>query len=223
LAPIPRRYNVRMAFYLRQIKLRRWFPPNDRFAACVARMTVLREDFAIEMKGIYRDSIPVLDGNTSQYRMVYFWRNMLRTLSEIRGVVIMLNGVDEFREALQKESSERRNQFLDMYKRFEATHDLLKGLRDDIGGHVQHTKIEKALNGMDPGQFGYLEVGEILDKTHYRFAGELLLETQLTGRTDEERVKRIEHQFRETATLLPVFAMMELIFSIYVVSCRLDE
>jgi hypothetical protein len=186
-------------------------------------MVVLREDFAIEMMGIYHEKIEALDGNTAHYRMVYFWRNMLRTLSEIRGTVIMLNGVDEFRDALQKESAERKKQFLDMYKRFEQTHELLKNLRDDIGGHVRHTKIEEALNGMDPARWGYMEIGETLNKTHYRFAGELLLETQLTGRTDEERIKRIEYQLRETATLLPVFAMMELVFSVYVTSRKLAE
>ena len=75
---------------VRQIKLRRWFPPEDLFAAYVARMTILREDFAIEMMGIYEEQIAPLDGNTEGYRMVYFWRNMLRTLSELRGVVVML-------------------------------------------------------------------------------------------------------------------------------------
>jgi hypothetical protein len=71
---------------VRQIKLRRWFPPEDLFAAYVARMTILREDFATEMMGIYEEQIAPLDGNTEGYRMVYFWRNMLRAV--VRQIVV---------------------------------------------------------------------------------------------------------------------------------------
>jgi hypothetical protein len=39
--------------FIRNINLRRWFPPDNDFAASVARMSILREDFAIEMMGVY--------------------------------------------------------------------------------------------------------------------------------------------------------------------------
>lgn len=208
---------------VRQIKLRRWFPPEDLFAAYVARMTILREDFAIEMMGIYEEQIAPLDGNTEGYRMVYFWRNMLRTLSELRGVVVMLNALPEFQAAMGRQSPERRQQFPDMFKKFERIYKLLKNLRDDIGGHVRHTKIEAALNGMEADRWGFLELGETLNKTHYRFAGELLLETQLTGLAEEKRMRKIKRQIREIAKLLPVFALMELVFATYVEHRKLDE
>jgi hypothetical protein len=122
---------------IRQIMLRRWFPPNDELAACVARMTILREDFAIEMMGLYEEQITPLDGNAEGYRKVYFWRNMLRTLSEIKSVVFKLNSLPEFRSALETQVQERKQQFQNLYRQFERTNDLLKSLRNDIGGHVR--------------------------------------------------------------------------------------
>lgn len=65
--------------YLRQIKLRRWFPPNDRFAATVARLCILREDFALEMWGLYAAHIKRLDGHSAIWRQLYFWRNLVKT------------------------------------------------------------------------------------------------------------------------------------------------
>ena len=72
-------------------------------------------------------------------------------------------------------------------------------------------------------KFGILEVGEILGKTHYRFAGEIILEMQLVGLDDDKRIPEIERRFRETAKLLPVFALTELIFALYARSRTLIE
>jgi hypothetical protein len=139
--------------------LRRWFPPEDRFAACVARMTILREDFAIEMMGLYEDQIPPLDGNTEGYRKVYFWRNMLRTLSEIKSVVFMLSSLTEFRAALEKQPPERAKQFRELYREFEEKHELVKSLRNDVGGHVRYEKVAEALNGMPTDKWGFTNLG----------------------------------------------------------------
>src|SRR5258708_28630669 len=123
---------------IRQINLRRWFPREDRFAACVARMTILREDLAIEMMGIYKEQITALDGNMKEYRKIYFWRNMLRTLSEIKSVVFQLNSLPEFRAALKKQPPGRADQFRGLFQEFQEKQDLLKSLRNQIGGHVLH-------------------------------------------------------------------------------------
>jgi hypothetical protein len=208
---------------IRQIMLRRWFPPNDELAACVARMTILREDFAIEMMGLYEEQITPLDGNAEGYRKVYFWRNMLRTLSEIKSVVFKLNSLPEFRSALETQVQERKQQFQNLYRQFERTNDLLKSLRNDIGGHVRFEKVLAALGGMPADKWGFLELGEFLGKTHYRFAGELVLEMQITGLPDDRRIPEIERQLRKTAKLLPVFALMELVFAVYTEARKLHE
>src|SRR5439155_16622609 len=35
-----------------QINLRKFFPPNDEYATCMVRLCILREDLALEVKGI---------------------------------------------------------------------------------------------------------------------------------------------------------------------------
>src|SRR5882724_10153919 len=89
--------------YLRQIKLRRWFPPNDRMAATVARLSILREDLALEMWGIYEKKIKSLDAHSSVWRKMYFWRNLVRTLLEIRKTIETLNTIPEFKKALREQ------------------------------------------------------------------------------------------------------------------------
>jgi hypothetical protein len=58
-----------------------------------------------------------------------------------------------------------------MFKKFERIYKLLKNLRDDIGGHVRHTKIEAALNGMEADGWGFLELGETLKQNSLQICG----------------------------------------------------
>jgi hypothetical protein len=76
---------------LRPIKLRKWFPPQDTVATMVAMLCILREDLLLELYGITNEHIPRLDDNDSGYRRTYFWRNSLRTLTEIKKVLTRLN------------------------------------------------------------------------------------------------------------------------------------
>ncbi|HVS88484.1 MAG TPA: hypothetical protein VHF01_09735 [Candidatus Acidoferrum sp.] len=219
-----RKYNLKMSrIYIRQMKLRRWFPPGDKFSACVARLAILREDFSIEMMGVYAPHLKALDGNSAQWRRVYFWRNMVRTLSEIRGVLIMLGSVREFKTALEKQPSVRRKKYAEMIKKFERGQPLLKRIRDSIGGHVLHQSVEKALDSMDTDRWGFIEVGPILKKTHYKFTGELVVEILAAGVPEKERHAEMERQLREIAGLLPVFVLMEIVFATYVAARNLVE
>jgi hypothetical protein len=58
--------------YLHQMKLRKWFPPKDRFAACVMRICILREDLFIEMAGVHATQIKRLDGHSVLWRRIAF-------------------------------------------------------------------------------------------------------------------------------------------------------
>lgn len=97
--------------HIRPIKLRKWFPPHDPVATTVAMLCVLREDFLIELYGIVDDHLGRLDDNDVGYRRTYFWRNSLRTLEEIRDVMIRLNSHSEFRDAMSKQPTEVREAF----------------------------------------------------------------------------------------------------------------
>jgi len=50
-------------FFVRQINLCRWFSPSDLYAAHVARVRILCEDFALEMWGLHATRIKRFEGH----------------------------------------------------------------------------------------------------------------------------------------------------------------
>jgi hypothetical protein len=81
---------------VRIVRLRRWFSPDDPLAAPVARLCILREDFAIEIQGVYREEIGKLDSHSAMWRKIYFFRNLVRTLMEIESTIHGLSSNGEF-------------------------------------------------------------------------------------------------------------------------------
>jgi hypothetical protein len=201
--------------YVRQMNLRRWFPPHDRYAACVARLCILREDFALEMWGLYATSIKRLDSHSIIWRRMYFWRNLVRTLWEIRRTLETLNTVPEFKRVLRAQAVGTRKKFEEMVKKLEKDQTLVQNMRDSLGGHVLQRTVEQALNDMPLDKFSYIEVGSTLKKTHYKFAGELVVEMLLAGVPEAQRQTEAERHFRTIAGLLPVFALTDIILTMY--------
>jgi len=201
--------------YVRQIKLRRWFPPNDRFAASVARLCILREDLFLEMAGIYAHGIEALDSHSVLWRRMYFWRHLVKTVGEIRQTIDTLNMVPEFRSALKAQPPKRRKEFDRIVKKLAQEQLLVKKTRDSLGGHVLHQTVEQALNDMPLDTFSYIEVGRIAKKTHYRFAAELVVEMLLAGVPQEKREVETERHFQTIADLLPVFTLTDIILTMY--------
>jgi hypothetical protein len=209
--------------YLRQMKLRRWFPPNDRFAVCVDRLSILREDFALEMWGVYKAHIRALDAHSAVWRKLYFWRNLVRTLLEIRKTLESLNTVMEFKSVLKKQPIRWQKRFRTMIGKLEKAEALVEEIRNSLGGHVLHESVEKALSNMSSEKFSYIEVGENLKRTHYNFAGELVGEILLAGVPEEEREAALAKQFETIAGLLPVFALTDIVFTMYADASKLHE
>jgi hypothetical protein len=201
--------------YVRQMNLRRWFPPHDRYAASVARLCILREDLALEMWGLYARGLGRLDRHSLIWRRLYFWRNLVKTLWEIRKTIESLNTVPEFKRALKVQPARRRKQFEKVVMQLETHQDLVKKMRDSLGGHVLSRTVEQALNNMPFGQFGYVEVGGKQKNMHYKFAGEIVVR-MLLGDVPEalEEIEANRH-FKTVASLLQVFSLIDLIFSIY--------
>jgi hypothetical protein len=209
--------------YVRQFKLRKWFPPNDRFAACVARLCILREDFALEMWGLYAPSIKWLDGHSVVWRRIYFLRNMVRTLWEIRKVLETLNTVPEFKRVLRAQPLKTRKKFDEMVKKFEKDQTLIQNMRDSLGGHVLQRTVEQALNDMPLDKFSYIEVGSTLKKTHYKFAGEIVVDMLLAGVPEAKRHAEAERHFRTIAGLFPVLSLTDIILTMYADARKLDD
>jgi hypothetical protein len=206
--------------HIRYINLRKWFPPDDELAVNMARLSILREDFAIEMKGLYEETLHPLDANSPLYRRIYFWRNMIRTALEISSVVRRLETMPEFMEGLKQLSKKNlgvdlNSKFYELHREFDKQHRLLKDLRNDIGGHVQHNTLADALREMPEDLYGYLEAGETVEDIHQRFAGELVLGMIVVGVPKNERGEEVDRQLREIGKLLPAFALMHIAFAVY--------
>ena len=205
------------------MKLRRWFPPNDRFAATVARLCILREDFALEMQGIYVESIRPLDSHAPAWRRMYFWRNLVRTLLEIRKALETLNTIPEFKKALRKSPKVWQEKFAQMTKKLKQAETLVEETRNLLGGHVLQRGVEKALDNMDVERWGFIEAGRTLKQTHYKFAGELVGEILLAGVPEEKRMAELETHFQTIADLLPVYELSDIILTIYADHRRLVD
>lgn len=90
-----------------QLNLRRFFPSDDEFATCIARLCILREDLFFEVNGIVAGPYEWLDKNGTAWRRNYFFRNSVRTLGEIASAIHRLNCVPEFQRALEKSGQKK--------------------------------------------------------------------------------------------------------------------
>jgi hypothetical protein len=199
-----------------QINLRKWFPPDDQFAAHVARLCILREDFALEMAGIHDDEIASLDGNQVIWRKMYFWRNLVRTLYEIRNTLRRIEAIDEFRQIFNSQSSEWRSGFKLAVKKLEEDKDLIDDTRNTVGGHVQQATVKQALKILPGDLSGDIEIGEIAGKTHYKFVGEFVVKMIVANVPESEQWADMVAQLETIASHLPVFKLIDDIFDIYV-------
>ena len=204
-----------MKTYIQIIKLRKWFPPGDRLAATVARLCVLREDFALEVQGIHAAHVTKLDANTAAWRRLYFWRNLVRTISEIRQALETLSTIPEFKKLLRAQPDHWQKKFKKMTDQLRVHKLVVSEFRDSLGAHVLQQSVEKALSNMSLDRMGVLEVGRTLKDTHYRFAGELVAEILLAKTPDNQREAALAGQFRTIADLLPVYELTEIVVTMY--------
>lgn len=206
---------------IRPVKLRNLFPHDNRLATSIARLCVLREDFYLETCGINEDSIKELDHNSIPWRRLYFFRLSFRTLLEIRSAIETLNCEAEFKELLSKQAAPERKTFQQLNKRLTEAHKLMKELGNKIGAHVQHEDVRKALEEMEHGREGMLEVGHVLKDVHYKFAGELVLDIMKPGTPEREHKKAFENDVKIVAKLIPVLELVDKIVLWYLVDRRL--
>ena len=141
-----------------QIKLRKWFPPDDEIANSVARLCVLKEDLRIEIEGIRTENISILDGNTSTWRKLYFLRNSVRTLHEI---IIAIKSLRDWKEldiriaSFPKEMKERTKDF---YQNNDKYKKEIEELRHNLwGGHVEKAGMGTALRKIDDEIIGKIK------------------------------------------------------------------
>lgn len=156
------------------VHLKTWFPANDSYAATVARLCILREDLYLEFLGIVKPVKP-LDANSRAWRRTYLLRNSTRTLMEIASALQALRSIKRFMHCLSKQSREWRTAFDKFSSELHNSHDFVKELRNNIGGHFKLSIIEKALSRMEESRRGKLELGDDPRNSHHQYTIELLL------------------------------------------------
>lgn len=214
----PRRAHCRhvVTTYIRAIRLGRWFPPGDELAASIARLVILREDFMLELHGIHAESLPELDQHSEQWRRTYFFRASVRTLREIRGCLTRISMNKEFKYMLGTRSAKERRELSAICARLNSASAVTKGIRDSLGGHVLHSAVQKAVDNLDYDRWGLVEIGRVLDATHFKVAGELVAEILTDGAPEAEKVAKIEEDIRTLADLLPVVRRLDEVLHVYV-------
>ena len=199
----------------RTIKLGKWFPPNDPFAAAVARLCILREDFYLELEAIRPDKIDQLDGNSVEWRKIYFFRNAIRTLMEIRGSMEFLQRQKEFRIALSKQPESAKDSFKRFFKEITAAHEIIKKLRNAIGGHVDNKAVEEALHKMHSDRKGLIEFGEKGRDVHFKFSSELIMAILLAGVPDKDQETKLDMMIGMMVDLRSSLQAIDIVFSTY--------
>jgi hypothetical protein len=207
--------------HVRFVKIRKWFPPTDPLAAYVARLCILREDFAIEMQGVYQDEIRALDGHSADWRRTYFIRNLIRTLMEFMSAMRGLRAEPEFNVLLERQSEPVRMKFAALFQAMVAAHPIIKRIRNSICAHVKHTAVQEALEGMSHERWGFLDVGRTLKQVHYKFAAEIAIEILVAGIPEEEREDTLRDNLVKIAELFPVFELTDHILAMYIIDRRL--
>lgn len=196
-------------------ELRKWFPADDRFAATVARLCILREDLKLEGLGAIARGMGKLDRNSVSWRKLYFLRNSIKTLAEIRSALETLRQIKRFQKLLAKESKKHQKQFESFCKMMTSTHNLVRELRNAVGGHVLHENVARALDSQEFDWQGILEIGETTETLHYKFAGELLLAILLPDTPASKREARIIEILKTAGELTAALGTIDLVFWMY--------
>jgi hypothetical protein len=95
-----------------------------------------------------------------------------------------------------------RTAFAQLKDQLDAAHkDFLKDLRDALGGHLNQARIQTTLDSMDAQHEAFFQAGEVVGKTHYKFATDLLWATLLHNIPEKQHQEKAEALLRRTSSL----------------------
>ena len=145
----------------------------------MARLCVLREDLYIEIKGIHDDPSPLLDECSTQYRQIYFFRNLLRTMSEIISAFGAIRLHKSFMAEVFKQHPRMKSELARIARLLHEAQAQINIRRNEIGGHVLHSAIQDGLPKIPADARCMLQTGCAPSKIHYKFALEFIGATML--------------------------------------------
>lgn len=204
------------------INLHKFFPPDDEFATCVARLSVLREDLVLEVNGITLGPYEWLDKNGEIWRKNYFFRNSARTLEEIRSAIHTLNCLPEFKRATKRiwSITDQKN-FKSFCKDLEKASELVNEVRNHISGHVKQKVVANALKVLGSDSTGFWEYphdpNDRPTHTHHPFLNVLLIAMLQAGDSKNRSLNEVMKIPETMASLIHAIAFIDNIFELYVV------
>lgn len=207
--------------HIRHIFFWKWFPNNDPIAATVARLCILREDLYLETMALMEESIPSLDKNSPPWRLMYFWRNSVRTLMEIRSALETLQIDKRFLGSLAAQPEQFQEAFNKLVQKIRAAHDLLKDVRNEIGAHVKLQAVQEALANMNMDSNGLIELGPVIAESHYRFASQLVGQILLRDVPNESWENHLNEVLGKTAELSAALEAIDIVLLAYMDTRRL--
>ena len=160
-----------------------------------------------------------LDENGREFQRIYFWRNILRTLEEIRETLNRLNKEAAFRDAMSRREPEVREAFTRLKRTLNKTsQDVLAKLRNQLGGHLDWDAMAEALRELEPDTEGFLEQATARWPTAsaLRFAVDLVW--AMFARHVKVGQRTVDALLGNTADLIPTVEAID-----HVVGCYLRE
>jgi hypothetical protein len=168
-------------------ELTRVFGPGAPFCArYIAQLAVLYEDLRIETMAIAEESFPALDVTDSRYRRHYFLRRSIATLSEFAEALRLLDECNDFCEIRSGFDQEIIEKWTEGVRFFHKTEGFLKLIRNDTGGHFGPAAAAYAVEHLNSGAVGKIELEDESRLIHLHFAGEIAATAILRHLKDED-------------------------------------
>jgi len=204
--------------HIRPVNLRKWFPENDSLATQMARLCILREDFAFELQGFLGStSVPANDEYGVAWRQLYFFRRMCHAAREAQSVIERLSQDAAFKRFLRR----RHPTFVKDFKKFKKdlaiALDIIETIGDEIAAHVKELPMKQALQSMSDQRSGFLQVSSEGPRgTHYKFTGELLMSVMFREiPSEQQETVAIERADRFIKAVEKLLLMIDMIFISY--------
>jgi hypothetical protein len=125
------------------------------------------------------EPIPPLDECSDDQRAIYFFRNSIKTLLEIRSAIETLKGKKVFVSALSRQPAPLNKALSDLSRELNKAHVLVKRLRNEVAGHLPHKAFSEALKQVATDTKCLVQMGNRAKDIHYKFSLEFIGATML--------------------------------------------
>lgn len=152
---------------------------------------------------------------------MYFWRNSVQTLFEIRSALEALQSDKDFRTSLSAQPEHFQEAFNKLAQKIRTAHDFLKDVRNEIGGHVKLQAVQEALANMGMDSNGLIELGPVIAESHHRFASQLVGQILLRDVSNESWESHLKEILGKTAELSAALEAIDIVLLAYMDARRL--